>query len=109
MPNPGLLMSILVIIFVKGSSSTEEKEVLQKMNIMELNRVRIHFILTGRPQVLNSRPSALKVDGIPTAAPHKPPHYEFICGSQACDETSKMKYLEILVVMYAIVSSAFSP
>ncbi|CAK6450640.1 unnamed protein product [Pipistrellus nathusii] len=93
LPKNGLLMPLLGVIFLNGNRATEE-EMWEFLNTMGVYAGKRHFIF-GEPWKL------ITVDFVQQKfleyrqVPHSdPPRYEFLWGSKAYAETSKMKVLE---------------
>ncbi|XP_004588019.2 melanoma-associated antigen B3, partial [Ochotona princeps] len=106
LPQTGLLMNILAVIFLKGNSASEEKlwEFLNKMKVFAGKR---HFLF-GEPRKLITKDFVklkyLEYRQVPNS---DPACYEFLWGPRAYAETSKMKVLEFLAKIHNTVPSAF--
>ncbi|XP_016078118.1 PREDICTED: melanoma-associated antigen B10-like [Miniopterus natalensis] len=105
-PKTGVLMTILGVIFMADNCATEE-EVWQVLNIMGLHAGRKHFIF-GDPKKLITE-NLVKEDYLVyrQVPDSDPPGYEFLWGSRAHAETSKMKVLEFVAKINHTVPSAF--
>ncbi|XP_040859083.1 melanoma-associated antigen B3-like [Ochotona curzoniae] len=107
LPQTGLLMNILAVIFLKGNSASEETiwEFLNKMKVFAGKR---HFLF-GEPRKLITKDFVklkyLEYRQVPNS---DPACYEFLWGPRAYAETSKMKVLEFLAKIHNTVPSAFS-
>ncbi|XP_077001910.1 melanoma-associated antigen B5-like [Tamandua tetradactyla] len=106
LPKTGLLMTILGVILMKGDQATEE-EIWRFLNMMHIYAGRKHFIY-GEPRKLITgdlvRLKYLEYRQVPNSCP---PCYEFLWGSKAKEEISKMKVLEFLAKVNDTVPSAF--
>ncbi|XP_077611290.1 melanoma-associated antigen B10-like [Crocuta crocuta] len=105
-PETGLLMTVLGVIFIKGNCATEE-QVWEVLNMMGLYSGQKHFI-HGEPRKLITRDlvkeNYLQYQQVPNS---DPPRYEFLWGPRAHAETSKMKVLEFLAKIHDTVPTAF--
>uniref|UniRef100_A0A452UA99 MAGE family member B10 n=1 Tax=Ursus maritimus TaxID=29073 RepID=A0A452UA99_URSMA len=103
-PETGLLMTVLGVIFTKGNCATEE-QVWEVLNMMGLYPGRKHFIY-GEPRKLITR-DLVKENYLEyrQVVNSDPPRYEFLWGPRAHAETSKMRVLEFLI--HDTVPSAF--
>ncbi|XP_039081017.1 melanoma-associated antigen B10-like [Hyaena hyaena] len=105
-PETGLLMTVLGVIFIKGNCATEE-QVWEVLNMMGLYSGQKHFIY-GEPRKLITRDlvkeNYLQYQQVPNS---DPPRYEFLWGPRAHAETSKMKVLEFLAKIHDTVPTAF--
>ncbi|XP_037676693.1 melanoma-associated antigen B3-like [Choloepus didactylus] len=106
LPKTGLLMLLLGMIIMKGNSATE-KEIWKFLNMMRIYAGKKHFIF-GEPRKLITDLVKLKYLEYRQAPNSYPPAYEFLWGSRAKQETSKMKVLEFLAKVNDTVPSAFS-
>ncbi|XP_054437791.1 melanoma-associated antigen 10-like [Pteronotus mesoamericanus] len=95
MPKTGLLIFILSIIYVEGDCVPEEK-IWEALNVMGVHAGREHRIY-GEPRELITKDwvqeQYLEYRQVPNS---HPACYEFLWGSRAHAETSKMKVLEFL-------------
>ncbi|XP_014447060.1 LOW QUALITY PROTEIN: melanoma-associated antigen B10-like [Tupaia chinensis] len=106
MPNTGLLITILGVIFSKGNCAAEE-QVWKVLNMMGLYDGRRHFIF-GEPRKLITKDLVQKKYLEYRQVPNSyPPCYEFLWGPRAHVETSKMKVLEFLAKIHNTVPSVF--
>ncbi|XP_037676691.1 LOW QUALITY PROTEIN: melanoma-associated antigen B1-like [Choloepus didactylus] len=107
LPKTSLLMLLLGMIIMKGNSATE-KEIWKFLNMMRIYAGKKHFIY-GEPRKLITEDLVklkyLEYRQVPNSYP---PAYEFLWGSRAKQETSKMKVLEFLAKVNDTVPSAFS-
>ncbi|XP_032696693.1 melanoma-associated antigen B17 [Lontra canadensis] len=105
-PKNGLLMPLLGVIFMNGNRATEE-EIWEFLNVLGVYAGRRH-LLFGEPRKLITedlvQEKYLEYRQVPNS---DPPRYEFLWGSRAHAETSKMKVLEFLAKISDTVPSAF--
>ncbi|XP_075855555.1 melanoma-associated antigen B4-like [Microcebus murinus] len=105
-PKNGLLMPLLSVIFMNGDRASEE-EIWEFLNVLGLHDGREHFIY-GEPRKLITKnfvqEKYLEYRLVPDS---DPPCYEFLWGSKAHAETSKMKVLEFLAKVTKTVPSTF--
>ncbi|XP_062939028.1 melanoma-associated antigen B10-like [Cynocephalus volans] len=106
MAKTGLLMTVLAVIFSKGSCATEEHvwEVLNMMGVYDGEA----FHLWEPKKLLTEdlvKEKYLEYCQVPKS---DPPSYEFLWGSRAYTETSKMKVLEFLAKIHQTIPNAFS-
>ncbi|XP_006835721.1 PREDICTED: melanoma-associated antigen B10-like [Chrysochloris asiatica] len=105
-PKTGILMTVLGVIFSNDNCAKEE-QVWEVLNMMGLYAGRKHFIF-GEPKKLLTidlvKQKYLEYRQVPNS---DPPCYEFLWGSQAYAETSKMKVLEFLAKIHDSDPSAF--
>ena len=107
LPETGLLMTVLGVIFVKGHCAAEE-DIWKFLNMMRVYAGRKHFIY-GEPRKLITKDFVtMKYLEYRQVANSDPPRYEFLWGPRAHAETSKMKVLEFLAKVNDTVPSAFS-
>ncbi|XP_004690147.1 PREDICTED: melanoma-associated antigen B18-like [Condylura cristata] len=106
MPKTGLLMIVLGVIFMKGNCATEE-EVWEVLNMMGVYSDRKHFIYGDPRKVITHDLVQLKYLEYRQVAHSDPPRHEFLWGTRAHVETSKMKVLEFLAKVHDTVPSAF--
>ncbi|XP_037368481.1 melanoma-associated antigen B18-like [Talpa occidentalis] len=106
MPKTGLLMIVLGVIFMKGNCATEE-EVWEVLNMMGVYSDRKHFIYGDPKKVITHDLVQLKYLEYRQVAYSDPPRFEFLWGTRAHVETSKMKVLEFLAKVHDTVPSAF--
>ncbi|KAM9577817.1 melanoma-associated antigen B3-like [Trichechus inunguis] len=95
LPNTGLLMSLLGVIFLKGNEATEE-ETWEFLNTLRVFAGKKHFIY-GEPRKLITQDLVklkyLEYRQVPNS---DPPRYESLWGPRAYAETTKMKVLQFL-------------
>ncbi|XP_026369038.1 melanoma-associated antigen B3 [Ursus arctos] len=105
-PKTGLLMNLLGVIFMKGNCATEENiwEFLNKMRVYAGKR---HFIFGEPKKLITQDLVKLKYLEYRQVANSDPARYEFLWGSRAHAETSKMKVLEFWAKINHTVPSAF--
>uniref|UniRef100_A0A8C7EIZ9 MAGE family member B10 n=1 Tax=Neovison vison TaxID=452646 RepID=A0A8C7EIZ9_NEOVI len=105
-PETGLLMTVLGVIFTKGNCATEE-QVWEVLNMMGLYPGRKHFIY-GEPRKLITR-DLVKENYLEyrQVVNSDPPRFEFLWGPRAHAETSKMRVLEFLAKIHDTIPSAF--
>ncbi|XP_005080128.1 melanoma-associated antigen B5-like [Mesocricetus auratus] len=107
LPKTGFLMSILAIIIVRGNCAREEDiwEILKKKQIYPGKKHRVF----GEPRKLMTQYLVkLKYLEYRQVADSDPPRYEFLWGSQAHAEISKMKVLEFLAKINKTAPSTIS-
>ncbi|XP_044792400.2 melanoma-associated antigen B10 [Bubalus bubalis] len=105
-PKTGLLMAVLGVIFMHGNCVSEER-VWQTLNVMGLFSGRKHFIF-GEPKKLITKDLVQqKYLEYRQVANSDPPCYEFLWGSRAHAETTKMKVLEFTAKIHNMVPTAF--
>lgn len=105
-PKTGLLMTILAVIFTKGNRATEQ-QVWQTLNVIGLHEGENHLIFGDTKKLITIdwvQQKYLEYHQVPGS---DPPRYEFLWGSRAYEETSKMKVLEYLAKVRDTVPSAF--
>ncbi|XP_049622818.1 melanoma-associated antigen B10-like [Suncus etruscus] len=105
-PKTGLLMTILTVIFTKGNHATEQ-QVWQTLNVTGLHERENHLIFGDTKKLITInwvQQKYLDYRQVPGSDPHR---YEFLWGSRAYEETSKMKVLENLAKVCDTVPSAF--
>ncbi|KAM8752464.1 melanoma-associated antigen B5-like [Rhynchonycteris naso] len=106
LPKTGLLMTVLGVIFLNGNCATEE-EVWEFLNVMKVYAGKKHFVF-GEPQKLITkdfvRLKYLEYRQVPGS---DPPRFEFLWGSKAYTETSKMKVLEYMAKINKKSPSSF--
>ncbi|KAL0587880.1 Melanoma-associated antigen B10 [Plecturocebus cupreus] len=106
LPKTGLLRTVLAVIFSQGNSAPEE-EIWKMLNMMGVYDGEKHFIY-GEPRNLLTKYLAeeqyLEYREVPNS---DPPSYEFLWGTRAYAETSKMKVLKFLAKIHDTVPSAF--
>ncbi|KAL1766555.1 hypothetical protein HispidOSU_016097 [Sigmodon hispidus] len=107
LPKMGLLMTILGLIFTKGNRATEE-EIWQFLSMLGVYAGRKHLIF-GEPRKLITKDlveqNYLEICKISEG---KSSRYDFLWGSRAHVETSKMKVLEVWAKINDTVPSFFS-
>ncbi|XP_004588015.2 uncharacterized protein LOC101528802 [Ochotona princeps] len=105
-PKTGLLMTILGVIFTNSNCAAEEK-VWQVLNMMGLYEKSEHFVFGNVRKLITQDFVADKYLEYRQVPDSDPPRYEFLWGSRAHAETSKMKVLEFLSKIHDTVPSAF--
>ncbi|XP_013210464.1 melanoma-associated antigen B18-like, partial [Microtus ochrogaster] len=93
MPNTGLLMMVLGVIFKKNNCASE-KEVWEVLNMMGVYAHKKHFIYGEPKKVITEDLVRLKYLEYRKVPNSNPPSFEFTWGSRAQAEISKMKILE---------------
>uniref|UniRef100_A0A8C9QCC4 MAGE domain-containing protein n=1 Tax=Spermophilus dauricus TaxID=99837 RepID=A0A8C9QCC4_SPEDA len=105
-PKNGLLMPLLGLIFMNDNCVSEE-EMWEFLNMLGLYDGRKHFIF-GEPRKLITKDLVQEKYLEYRQVPHSdPPRYEFLWGSKAHAETSKMQVLEFLAKVNGTVPSIF--
>ena len=107
LPKTGLLMTVLGVMFVKGSCAAEE-DIWKFLNMMRVYAGRKHFIYREPRKLITRDLVTMKYLEYRQVAHSDPPRYEFLWGPRAHAETSKMKVLEFLAKVNDTVPSAFS-
>ncbi|XP_005080127.2 melanoma-associated antigen B4-like [Mesocricetus auratus] len=106
LPKMGLLMTILGLIFTKGNRATEE-EVWKFLNVLGVYAGKKHLIF-GEPRKLITKDlveqNYLEIHKMSEG---KSSRYDFLWGSRAHVETSKMKVLEVWARINDTVPSFF--
>ncbi|CAK6450576.1 unnamed protein product [Pipistrellus nathusii] len=105
LPKTGLLMHILGMIFLNGNCVSEE-EVWKDLRLMRVYPRRKHFIF-GEPRKLITNFVRLKYLECHQVPHSDPPCNEFLWGSKAYQETSKLKVLEFWAKVNGTHPSAF--
>ncbi|XP_077003207.1 melanoma-associated antigen B1-like [Tamandua tetradactyla] len=106
LPRTGLLMTLLGVIFMKGNRATEE-EIWEFLNALGVFAGKKHLIF-GEPRKLLTKDLVQEKYLEYRQVPHSdPPRYEFLWGSRAHAETTKMKVLEVLAKINDTVPSSF--
>ncbi|OBS73404.1 hypothetical protein A6R68_12012 [Neotoma lepida] len=94
-PKNGLLLPILGVIFLKGNRASEA-EIWEFLNILGIYDGKVHIIF-GEPRNLITKDLVkekyLEYRKMPNS---DPPAYEFLWGSRAMAEITKMKVLQFL-------------
>lgn len=105
-PKNGLLMPLLNVIYVNGNRASEA-DVWEFLNVLGIYDGKQHVIF-GDPRKLITeewvQQNYLVYRQIPDSDPLS---YEFLWGSRAYAETSKMKVLEFLAKISSTIPSAF--
>nr|XP_027783096.1 melanoma-associated antigen B17 [Marmota flaviventris] len=105
-PRNGLLMPLLGLIFMNDNCVSEE-EMWEFLNMLGLYDGRKHFIF-GEPRKLVTKDLVQEKYLEYRQVPHSdPPSYEFLWGSKAHAETSKMQVLEFWGKVNGTVPSTF--
>ncbi|KAL1766325.1 melanoma-associated antigen B18, partial [Sigmodon hispidus] len=107
MPNTGLLMMVLGVIFRKNNCASE-KEVWEVLNMMGVYPNKKHFIYGEPKKVITEdlvRMRYLEYRKIPDS---NPPSFEFTWGPRAQAEISKMKILEFWAKIHDTTPTAFA-
>jgi hypothetical protein len=105
-PKTGLLMIVLGMIFMNENCAPEE-EVWEVLNIMGVYANKQHFIYGDPKKVITEDLVQLKYLEYRQVPDSDPPHYEFLWGSRAQAEISKMKILEFLAKIHDSTPNAF--
>ncbi|XP_016064767.1 PREDICTED: melanoma-associated antigen B18-like [Miniopterus natalensis] len=106
LPKTGLLMIVLGVIFMKGNCAPEEA-IWEVLNLMGVYADKKHLIYGEPKKVITEDLVQLQYLEYRQVLNSDPPSYEFLWGSRAIAETSKMKVLEFLAKIYDTVPSAF--
>ncbi|XP_043752539.1 melanoma-associated antigen B10-like [Cervus elaphus] len=105
-PKTGLLMAVLGVIFMQGNCASEE-QVWEVLNVMGLYKGRKHFIFGDPKKVITKDLVQEKYLEYRQVFNSDPPCYEFLWGSRAHAETTKMKVLEFMAKIHNMVPTAF--
>nr|XP_048305702.1 melanoma-associated antigen B18-like [Myodes glareolus] len=106
MPNTGLLMMVLGVIFKKDNCASE-KEVWEVLNMMGVYAHKKHFIYGEPKKVITEDLVRLKYLEYRKVPNSDPPSFEFSWGSRAQAEISKMKILEFWAKIHDTTPEAF--
>ncbi|KAI5939394.1 Melanoma-associated antigen B4 [Manis javanica] len=107
LPTTSLIMLLLGVIFMKGNRATEE-EVWEFLNTLGVYDGRRHLIFR-EPQRLITKELVQQKYLVYCQVPDRdPPRYEFLWGTRAHAETSKMKVPEVLAKINNRVPTSFS-
>ncbi|XP_019490601.1 PREDICTED: melanoma-associated antigen B10-like, partial [Hipposideros armiger] len=105
-PNTGVLLTVLGVIFTSGNRATEE-QVWEVMNMLGLY-AGINNLIYGDPKKLLTedfvQQKYLEYRQVPGS---DPPRYEFLWGPRAYAETTKMKVLEFVAKIHYTELTAF--
>ncbi|XP_048191453.1 melanoma-associated antigen B17 [Perognathus longimembris pacificus] len=102
----GLLMSLLGVIFINGSHTSEE-DMWQFLNVMGIYDGKKHPIYGDVRKLITEdlvREKYLEYHQVPDS---DPPYYEFLWGQKAHAKISKMKVLEYLAKVNGTVPAAY--
>ncbi|XP_070320190.1 melanoma-associated antigen B10-like [Odocoileus virginianus] len=105
-PKTGLLMAVLGVIFMQGNCASEER-IWEVLNVMGLYKGRKHFIFGDPKKVITKDLVQEKYLEYRQVFNSDPPCYEFLWGSRAHAETTKMKVLEFMAKIHNMVPTAF--
>ncbi|XP_036029873.1 melanoma-associated antigen B18-like [Onychomys torridus] len=106
MPNTGLLMMVLGVIFMKNNCASE-KDIWDVLNMMGVYANRKHFIYGEPKKVITEDLVRLKYLESRKVPNSNPPSFEFAWGSRAQAEISKMKILEFWAKIHDTTPDAF--
>lgn len=106
MPNTGLLMMVLGVIFMKNNCASE-KDIWDVLNMMGVYANRKHFIYGDPKKVITEDLVRLKYLESRQVTTSNPPSFEFTWGSRAQAEISKMKILEFWAKIHDTTPDAF--
>ncbi|XP_040324794.1 melanoma-associated antigen B10-like isoform X2 [Herpailurus yagouaroundi] len=106
MPQTGLLMTVLCVIFIKGNCATE-KDMWEVLNVMGIYADKKHFIYGDPKKLITEVWVQERYLLYRQVSNSNPPCREFLWGPRAYAETSKMKVLEFLAKVHDTVPSAF--
>ena len=105
-PKTGLLMAVLGVIFMQGNCASEE-QVWEVLNVMGLYKERKHFIFGDPKKVITKDLVQENYLEYRQVFDSDPPCYEFLWGSRAHAEITKMKVLEFMAKIHNMVPTAF--
>ena len=105
-PKTGLLMAVLGVIFMQDNCASEE-QVWEVLNVMGLYKERKHFIFGDPKKVITKDLVQENYLEYRQVFDSDPPSYEFLWGSRAHAETTKMKVLEFMAKIHNMVPTAF--
>ncbi|XP_017809408.2 melanoma-associated antigen B5 isoform X2 [Papio anubis] len=107
LPKTGLLMTLLVVIFLKGNCANEE-DIWKFLDMMQIYDGKKHYIY-GEPRKFITqdfvRLKYLEYHWVPCSYPAR---YKFLCVPKAYTKTSKIRVLEYLAKVNDIAPVAFS-
>ncbi|XP_021485547.1 melanoma-associated antigen B18-like [Meriones unguiculatus] len=106
MPNSGLLMIVLGVIFTKDDCATET-EIWDVLNMMGVYSNRKHFIYGDPKKVITEDLVQLKYLVYRQVPNSNPPSFEFMWGPRTHAEISKMKILEFWAKIHDTTPDAF--
>ncbi|XP_029786507.1 melanoma-associated antigen B10-like [Suricata suricatta] len=106
MPQNGLLMTVLSVIFMNGNCATEE-DIWEVLNVMGIYANRRHFVYGNPKKLITKDWVQARYLLYRQVSNSNPPCYEFLWGPRAYAETSKMKVLEFLSKLHNTIPSAF--
>ncbi|XP_031220706.1 melanoma-associated antigen B18 [Mastomys coucha] len=106
MPNSGLLMIVLAVIFMKDNCATET-EIWNVLNMMGVYANRKHFIYGDPKKVVTEDMVQLKYLEYRQVPNSNPPSLEFMWGPRASAEISKMKILEFWAKIHDTTPDSF--
>ncbi|XP_050998413.1 melanoma-associated antigen B18-like [Acomys russatus] len=108
MPNSGLLMIVLGVIFMKNNCAPET-EIWDVLNMMGVYANRKHFIYGDPKKVVTQDFVKLRYLEYRQVPNSNPPSFEFMWGPKAHAEISKMKILEFWAKIHDSTPEAFAP
>lgn len=106
LPKMGLLMTILGLIFTKGNRATEE-EIWKFLSVLGVYAGRKHLIFGEPRRFITKDLVEQNYLEIRKMSEGKSPRYDFLWGSRAQIETSKMKVLEVWAKINDTIPSFF--
>ncbi|XP_052026204.1 melanoma-associated antigen B18 [Apodemus sylvaticus] len=107
MPNSGLLMIVLGVIFMKDNCAPET-EIWSVLNMMGVYANRKHFIYGDPKKVITEDMVQLKYLEYRQVPNSNPPSFEFMWGPKAHADISKMKILEFWAKIHDTTPDSFS-
>lgn len=106
LPKMGLLLAILGLIFTNGNRATEE-EIWKFLSVFGVYAGRKHLILGEPRRLITQDLVEQNYLEIRKMSEGKSPRYDFLWGSRAHRETSKMKVLQVWAKINDTVPSFF--
>ncbi|XP_028636163.1 melanoma-associated antigen B18-like [Grammomys surdaster] len=107
MPNSGLLMIVLGVIFMKDNHAPET-EIWNVLNMMGVYANRKHFIYGDPKKFITEDMVQLKYLEYQQVPDSNPPSFEFMWGPRAHAEISKMKILEFWAKIHDTTPDSFA-
>ncbi|XP_055453785.1 melanoma-associated antigen B4-like [Psammomys obesus] len=95
LPKTGLILTLLGMIYMKGNHATEE-EVWQFLHMMGIYPGRRHLICGEPRNFITKELVEQNYVKYRQVVGSDPPRYEFLWGSRAHDENTKVKVMEVL-------------
>ncbi|XP_032746317.1 melanoma-associated antigen B18-like [Rattus rattus] len=107
LPNSGLLMIVLGVIFMKDNCASET-EIWNVLSMMGVYANKKHFIYGDPKKVITEEMVQLKYLEYRQVPNSNPPSFEFLWGPKARAEISKMKILEFWAKIHDTTPDSFA-